>query len=78
MGQRVGTSARVPSQDVGASLTMASDCPEETGSLARKPLHPGETRRKLAYRSPLAPSLLYRNSWDLGPAAGRACAAVAA
>lgn len=65
VGQRVGTSARVLGQDVGASLIMASDCPEETGLLARKPLHPGETREGsgAAARVPHSFLTLVRNSW---------------
>lgn len=53
VGQRVGTSAWVLGQDVRASLTTASDWPEETTESW------GNKRRKLScHGSPLTPSLL--------------------
>lgn len=51
MGQRVGTSAGVLGQDVGASLTMASDHPQEAGLTGKETTASwGNKRRKLGCR----------------------------
>lgn len=48
MEQRVGTSAGVSGQDVGASLTMASDYPQEAGLTGKETTASwGNKRRKL-------------------------------
>lgn len=68
MGQRVGASAGVPGQDVGASLTMVSDYPQEAGLTGKEATASwGNERRKLGRHSPsLLPcfSQTWLETWD--------------